>query len=79
MRMVSLQIDSIGKSIQIGGLPLSAPEKALTIRSMTNTTSSSLAIDAANPANPKKPIYAAISARMKKVMAQPSIVAAPKV
>jgi hypothetical protein len=67
------------KSIQIGGLPRNAPENALTIRRTRNTTSSNLAIDAANPAKPKKPIYAAISARRKKVKAQPSMVAAPEV
>ena len=59
--------------LQTGGLPRSAPEKALTIKRTTNTTSSNLAMDAANPAIAKKPIYAAISARMKNAKAQPSI------
>jgi len=45
-----------GGTIQIGGLPLSAPDNALTIRRTRNTTRSNLAMDAANPANPKKPI-----------------------
>ena len=40
----------------MGGLPLSAPEKALTINRTTNTTSNNLAIDAAKPAIAKKPI-----------------------
>jgi len=39
------------------GLPLSAPEKALTSKGSGTPTNSNLAIDAANPASPKKPIY----------------------
>jgi hypothetical protein len=41
---------------QIGGLPLSALENALTIKRTRNTIKRSLAMDAASPASPKKPI-----------------------
>src|SRR5262249_47687262 len=62
---------------QIGGLPLSAPEKALTMKRTRNTTNNSLAMDAAKPASPKKPIYPAINARTRKVRAQPSMICVP--
>ena len=47
---------SLRQKPQIGGLPLSAPENALTIRRTRNTTNNSLAMEAARPARPKKPI-----------------------
>jgi hypothetical protein len=53
-----------------GARPRRALESALTKSSTKNTTSKILAMEAANPARPKKPRYPAIIARIRNVKAQ---------